>query len=458
MSKTLIASISGIRGIFGSGLDAETIVRYAAAYGTWIRRRARGTEKPLVVVGRDGRVTGPISLSLTIAALQSTGCDVINADLATTPTVEMAVIKENAGGGIILSASHNPVEWNALKLLNDRGEFLSAEEGEEVLDIAHGEGPEYVSYAEIGEVQQRDYLDYHIEAILNLPYIKADEIAGRNFRVVVDGINSIGGVAVPALLKRLGVPAENITCLNCEPTGIFAHEAEPLPENVGDLMQAVRVSKADLGIAVDPDADRLAFVADGGEYLGEELTQVVVADFMWRFKSGPFVTNLSSSRAIDDVAARYGQTVYRSAVGEINVVKKMQAVDAILGGEGNGGVILPDLHYGRDALVGIAMVLQHLTNQETTLSRIKKDLPHYVIAKHKLPIEGRDPDKLLASMTARYRNEADTTDGVKINFESSWVHLRKSNTEPIIRIYTEAASEDEAAELARRFKQELTSA
>lgn len=458
MSKTLIASISGIRGIFGRGLDSETLVRYAAAYGTWVRQRTGPARKPVVVVGRDGRVTGSICLSLTISALQSTGCDVLDADLSTTPTIEMAVLKEKADGGIILSASHNPVEWNALKLLNDRGEFLSAEEGAAVLDIAHGGGPEYVDYSEVGSVERRDYLDYHIDAILDLPYIDPEVISRRGFRIVVDGINSVGGIAVPALLERLGVRQQDITCLNCEPTGLFAHEAEPLPENVGDLMAAVRDSGADLGIAVDPDVDRLAFVTDGGDYLGEELTQVVTADFLWRIEPGPFVTNLSSSRAIDDVAARHGQTVHRSAVGEINVVKKMQAVGAILGGEGNGGVIVPELHYGRDALVGIAMVLQHLTNLDTSLSAVKRDLPRYVIAKNKLSIEGRDPDRLLAAMTDRYRDEADTTDGVKISFESGWVHLRKSNTEPIIRIYTEASTREEADALASRFMDELTSA
>lgn len=456
MDKTLIASISGIRGIFGRGLDPLTLSNYAAAYGTWCRSTITDDRRPVVVVGRDGRTTGPVCSALTIATLQSCGCDVIDAGLASTPTVEMGVILSQADGGIILSASHNPAEWNALKLLNRKGEFLSPEEASTVLSIADRGDVRFVTHEEIGEVTERDFLNAHIDAILDLPFIDASATASRDFRIVVDGINSVGGIAIPALLERLGVKSDNIICLNCEPTGHFAHEAEPLPGNLTDLIDAVASHDADLGIAIDPDADRLALVMDGGAYMSEELTQVVAADFLWRFRPGPFVTNLSSSRAIDDLAARYGQDVHRSAVGEINVVKKMQAVDAVLGGEGNGGVILPDLHHGRDALVGVAIVLQHLANTGKSLSELRSELPSYTIAKHKISVAGLDPDALLAAMAERYA-EADTTDGVKINLDKSWVHLRKSNTEPILRIYTEAGSQSEADALAERFKTELQS-
>src|SRR5690606_1997958 len=295
-----------------------------------------------------------------VSTLQATGCDVVNADLATTPTVEMAVLAEGAAGGVMLSASHNPAEWNALKLFNEKGEFLGPDEAREVIRLADEGEPAYVGYDAIGGYRRHEYLDHHIEQLLALDFIDADRIRERDFKVVVDGINSVGALAIPALLRRLGVRDENIVLLNGEPTGRFAHVAEPLPENLTDLTRRVADEGADLGIAVDPDADRLALVEDGGRYLSEELTQVVAADFLWRRRSGPFVTNLSSSRAIEDVAQRYGNAVYRSPVGEINVVKKMQEVGAVLGGEGNGGVILPELHYGRDALVGVAMVLQHL--------------------------------------------------------------------------------------------------
>jgi phosphomannomutase len=454
MDRTLIATISGIRGIFGRGLDPATLVRYVSAYGAWVVRNHSGDTRPTVIVGRDGRSTGAVCAALTVATLQSCGCDVVDAGMATTPTVEMAVIQSKAAGGIILSASHNPAEWNALKLLNSAGEFLSPAEAEVVLAIADAGEAVYVTHDKIGTVESRDFLDDHIEAILALPFIDPEAIANRRFRVVVDGINSIGGIAVPALLTRLGIPSENITCLHCEPTGQFAHEAEPLPGNLVGLIEAVREHEADLGIAVDPDVDRLALVLDGGTYMSEELTQVVAADFLWRIRSGPFVTNLSSSRAIDDLAQRHGQEVYRSAVGEINVVKKMQAVDATLGGEGNGGVILPDLHYGRDALAGIAIVLQHLANTGMRLSELRATLPNYTIAKHKISVRGLDPDRLLDDIASRYP-DADTIDGVKISFERSWVHLRKSNTEPILRIYTEAESAEEADALAKRFEEEL---
>lgn len=460
-SKTLMVSISGIRGIFGAGLDPATLVKYASAYGTWAKRRAdkadSGDFTATIVVGRDARVTGEVCARLVTATLQSCGLDVIDAGLATTPTVEMAVLQENAAGGIILSASHNPEEWNALKLLNERGEFLTPEQGKEVIQIAEDDASVAVGYEALGSYHEQDYLDAHIEAILALPFIDAGVIAQRGFKVVVDGINSVGAIALPRLLEALG--ASEVVLLNGEVNGRFAHVAEPLPENLVETISAVGEVGADVGFVVDPDADRLALISDGGVYVSEELTQVLAADFLWRKRDGAFVTNLSSSRAIEDVAARYGQDVHRSAVGEINVVQKMQAVDASLGGEGNGGVILPDLHYGRDALVGVAMILQHLAEADTSLSAWKAEMPSYAIVKQKTPIEGLDADALLAAVAERYAGEGsakvDTTDGVKIDLDEGWVHLRKSNTEPIIRVYSEAETADAAKRLGERFMGEL---
>ena len=459
-SGTLIVSISGIRGIFGDGLDPSVLVKYAGAFGTWCRRRADAAgQEPVIVVGRDARVSGPVCMQIVAATLRSAGCDVIDAGLSPTPTVEMAVLAEKAAGGIVLSASHNPAEWNALKLLNEKGEFLSAEEGQAVIDLAEAGKAETVPYDALGSFRSHDYLPHHIAQIKALEFIDTEAIVERDFSVVVDGINSVGAIAIPRLLQALGVQGEHVTVLNGEPTGHFAHPAEPLPENVTELTKAVPAQGADLGIAVDPDADRLALVDNEGRYVLEELTQVIAADFLWGVRDGPFVTNLSSSRAIDDVAARRGQPVHRSAVGEINVVNKMQAVGATLGGEGNGGVILPDLHYGRDALVGTAMVLQHLANEATTLAAVHDALPHYAIVKDKLPLDGLDVDRLLGLMEQRYQAADDasisTVDGVKISFPTSWVHLRASNTEPILRIYAEAATADEARSLVDRFKDEL---
>ncbi|MBT8399985.1 MAG: phosphoglucosamine mutase [Rhodothermia bacterium] len=452
--NTLIASISGIRGIFGSGLSPEILVKYASAFAQWCVESGGGGRT--VVVGRDARVTGDICSRIVTGTLASAGLDVVDAGLATTPTVEMAVIKEEAVGGIVFSASHNPAEWNALKLLNRKGEFLSPEEGARVLDLAEAGTDPTVGYQSVGGIVRRDFLDHHIEAILSLPFIEPGVIGDRGFRVVVDGVNSVGGVAVPALLNRLGIV--DVTCVNCEPTGIFAHPAEPLPENLAGTLDVVREVGADIGIVVDPDADRLALIEPGGRYMSEELTQVLAADFMWRFRNGPFATNLSSSRAIEDVAARYGQEVYRSAVGEINVVRRMQEVGAVLGGEGNGGVILPDLHYGRDALVGVAMVLQHLAGEQISLSEVRESLPAYHIIKRKIEIGSADPGALLRTMAERYESErVDLTDGVKIDFDEGWVHMRRSNTEPIMRIYAEAGGLEEAEGLAARFVAELGS-
>ena len=457
MSTTLIASVSGIRGIFGNGLDPEVLVRYTGAYGVWCRLCAAYEGRdPVVVVGRDARVTGEVCASIVIATLRSAGIDVVDTGLATTPTVEMAVTALGASGGIVLSASHNPPEWNALKLLNAKGEFLSPGEGRDVLCLAENEEADVAAWNRLGEYRQEDFLAYHIDRILALEYIDVDTIARKDFSVVIDGVNSVGGIALPALLKRLGVREERIRCLHCEPTGRFAHPAEPLPEHLSELTETVAAMDADAGFAVDPDADRLALVADGGTYMGEELTQVIAAEFMWRLREGPFVTNLSSSRAIDDVAASFGQQVFRSPVGEIHVVKKMQEAGAVLGGEGNGGVILPDLHYGRDALAGAALVLQHMANRSESLSAMKARLPKYVLSKNKAPVGERDPGILLAALAERYReHDTNTIDGLKIDFEDAWVHLRKSNTEPIVRVYAEAPSQERASALAARFIAEI---
>lgn len=456
--KTLMVSISGIRGIWAAGLDVPTLTKYAGAYATWILQQCdeRGLS-PTVVIGRDARVTGDVVSQLVAATLRSAGLDVVDAGLATTPTVEMAVLFERAAGGIIFSASHNPAEWNALKLLNDRGEFLTPEQAAAMQALADDE-PTTAPFDALGSYAQKDFLQAHIDAVLDLPYVDADAVRARGFKVAVDGVDSVGGVAVPALLRALGV--DDVVCLNCEPTGRFSHDPEPLPQNLTGIIEAVGAQQCDLGIVVDPDADRLALVADGGTYVSEELTQVAAADFLWRHKQGPFVTNLSSSRAIEDVAERHGQQSHRSAVGEINVVEKMKEVEAVLGGEGNGGVILPDLHYGRDALAGVALVLTHLASEGIAMSEWREQLPTYHMGKHKLDARSFDVDAALSRLAERYQNEAgvrvSTVDGVKIDLPDGWVHLRKSNTEPIVRVYSEAPSADEADALAERFKAELT--
>ncbi|SHK14847.1 phosphoglucosamine mutase [Rhodothermus profundi] len=453
MAKTLIASISGIRGIFGNGLGPSELVRYAAAFGAWLRQQVEG-RRPRVVVGRDGRVTGSVCARFVTATLQSVGCDVVDADLATTPTVEVAVLAAEADGGVVLSASHNPAEWNALKLLNRRGEFLTPDEARQVLALADAGAMPLVSWEQLGCYEQRDFLEEHVQRILALDFIEPERIRRRHFRVVVDGINSVGAIALPLLLRRLGVA--EVLLLNGEPNGRFAHPPEPLPEHLHETIQTVARTEADLGLVVDPDADRLALIANGGVYVSEELTQVIAADFLWRFREGPFVTNLSSSRAIEEVAARYGMPVYRAAVGEINVVQKMKEVGAILGGEGNGGVILPDVHYGRDALVGTAMVLQHLANLEQSLAEFVATLPRYAMVKHKLPLAHLDVEQALQRLARRYAHaRISTLDGLKIDLEEGWVHLRKSNTEPILRIYAEARTPEEAAALVQRFVEEM---
>jgi phosphomannomutase len=408
------------------------------------------------VVGRDARPSGEACAQIVIGTLRGMGCNVLDLGLATTPTVEMAVLKEKAAGGIILSASHNPEEWNALKLLNERGEFLSPEQGEAVIDRAESGPVRPAQHPNVGGYRTWDALPHHIDAILGLDLIDPTRIAAQNLTVVVDGINSVGGIALPRLLHRLGVAEEHVHCLHCEPTGRFAHPAEPRPAHLTELTEAVPDLGADLGLAVDPDVDRLALVDDRGRFVLEELTQVLAADFIWGHREGPFVTNLSSSRAIDDVAARHDQPVYRSAVGEINVVQRMHETDAVLGGEGNGGVIVPDLHYGRDALAGTALILQHLAETDRPLSALHDALPHYAMVKDQLPLPNLAPDRLLKEMAQR-QDEGDlsTIDGLKIDFDDRWVHMRPSNTEPILRVYAEAPTEADAQSLADRFKTRL---
>ncbi|MDE2729936.1 MAG: phosphoglucosamine mutase [Bacteroidota bacterium] len=442
---TLIESVSGIRGIFGAGLDAGVLVRYALAFGTWCRRRT-GEANCTVVVGRDARVSGEICAQIVTATLRSVGINVVDAGLACTPTVAMGVLMERAQGGIILSASHNPEQWNALKLLNSRSEFLAPDEVLELQRLARNMEPPSHADIPIGSLRVRNFTDPHIEAICRLDFVDIKAIAERDFSVAVDGINSVGAIALPRLLKRLGVRSVHV--INGDVSGRFAHPAEPLPEHLEGTMAFVRQVEADLGLVVDPDADRLALIDDNGCYVSEELTQVIAADFLWQRRTGPFVTNLSSSRAIDDLAARYGEKVHRSAVGEINVVKAMQAHEAVLGGEGNGGVILPDLHYGRDALVGAAIVLQQLADRGEPLSQYRQSLPAYVISKNKLTVD--TPDEVLSAFADRHAaRDISTVDGVKVNFDVGWVHIRKSNTEPIIRIYAEARTRASADDLAR---------
>ncbi len=454
MSSTLVVSISGIRGIVGKGLDPAVIVRFASAYGDLMLRSA--AEAPTVVVGRDARVSGPVCSELVINTLRAQGIHVIDAGLASTPTVEMAVISVGATGGIVLSASHNPAEWNALKLLNSKGEFLSPRDASELIAAAELPTRKWAQWDSLGSVRSHDFLDSHVSAIMDLPEINAERIATRDFRVVVDAVNSVGGIAIPAILRALGVRDEQIIRLHCEPTGRFAHPAEPLPENLTEICERVATEEADLGLVVDPDADRLALIADGGVYVSEELTQVLAADFWWQHHSGPFATNLSSSRAIERVAAKHGQDVFRSAVGEINVVEEMKRVGAAIGGEGNGGVILPDLHYGRDALVGVALILQHLVDSGSTLSELVASMPDLKIVKMKTDIGDLDPDALLARMAKAYQGERTSTiDGVKIDLDEGWVHMRKSNTEPIIRVYAEAETDAAAKTLGERFMAEL---
>ena len=453
---TLIKSISGIRGTIGgkpgTNLTPVDIVECTAGFGTWIKKRHTN---PKVIVGRDGRITGKLVSDLAVNTLISMGIDVVDLGLSTTPTVEIAVTEEKASAGIIFTASHNPKQWNALKFLNSKGEFISAADGQEIIDYISGGDLTFVEVDDLGSVSQdNSYIDKHIDMILDLDYVDGDSIRAKNFTVVVDCINSTGAISVPPLLEKLGC---NIHLINAEITGDFAHNPEPRPEHLIDLSNKVKELNADLGISVDPDVDRLAFVCDDGSMFGEEYTLVAVADSILTKKPGNTVSNLSSTRALADVTHKHGMIYTASAVGEVNVVTAMKETNAVIGGEGNGGVILPDLHYGRDALAGIALMLDLLAGKGISISELKKTYPEYSIVKDKIQLTPEiDVDHLLAETAKVYASEKlNTVDGLKIDFDHGWIHMRKSNTEPIIRVYSEAASATDAQALADGIKKEI---
>lgn len=455
---TLIKSISGFRGTIGGrigeNLTPQDIVECTAAFGQWI---ATKSGRPKMVVGRDGRISGEIVSQLVVSTLRSVGIDVIDLGLSTTPTVEMAVPAEGAGGGIVLTASHNPREWNALKLLNHKGEFISAADGAEVLQMVSQNAVEYVPVDRLGRYSKDDsYIQKHIEAILALPLTDINAIRAKKFHVVVDAVNSTGAISVPPLLEALGC---TVLLLNGEMNGQFAHNPEPLREHLGELATEVKRQKAHLGIAVDPDVDRLVFMCEDGELFGEEYTLVAVADYVLSKRNGGnTVSNLSSTRALRDVTARYGGQYFAAAVGEVNVVEKMKAVNAVIGGEGNGGVILPDLHYGRDALAGIALFLSLLANSGKQISTLRRAYPSYEMFKGKIERSSDiDLSKIFVFLQDKYKKiaEINTEDGLKLDFEEGWVHLRPSNTEPIIRVYAESISQSVATSLARKIMEDI---
>lgn len=449
---TLIKSISGIRGTIGGkagdSLTPIDIVKFTAAYGSWVINK---TQNKKIVLGRDARISGEMVNNLVVGTLQGLGIEVIDLGLSTTPTVEIAVPMENAGGGIILTASHNPKQWNALKLLNEKGEFISDNDGKEVLEIAENADFVFADVYELGKVTNNDtYLQKHIDVILALPLVDVEAIRNANFKIAIDCVNSSGGIFVPALLKALGV--KTIYELYCEPNGEFPHNPEPLPENLTEIAKVVQEKRADLGIVVDPDVDRLCFVNEDGSMFGEEYTLVAVADYILKNNPGNAVSNLSSTRALRDVTEKAGGAYFASAVGEVNVVNQMKASNAMIGGEGNGGIIYPELHYGRDALVGIALFLTHLAKFGKSISILRSTYPAYHISKNKITLTPEmDIDNLLVKVQEKYKNEKTSTiDGLKIDFENEWVHLRRSNTEPIIRIYSEAENETTAENLAKK--------
>ncbi len=455
---TLIKSISGIRGTVGGAagenLTPPDIVKFTTAYVRFIAARCP-SGKPTIVIGRDARISGELVADLVEGTLLACGADVINVGLCTTPGTEMTIITYKADGGIILTASHNPRQWNALKLLNADGEFLNDSEGKQVLALAEESGYAYPAIDAIGHVISREpFNDKHIEQVLALPAVEVETVRKRRFKVVIDAVNSVGGIVMPRLLRALGC---EVVELNCEPTGEFAHNPEPLPQHLTEISQVIVREKADLGIVVDPDVDRLAFVNEDGSMFVEEYTLVAVADYILSLKPGATVSNLSSSRALRDVTERYGCRYYASAVGEVNVTTKMKEVGAVIGGEGNGGVIYPELHYGRDALVGTALFLTYLAKKGMTMTQLRATYPSYFASKNKIELTPAiDVDKVLREVKAHYAGEkVNDIDGVKIDFPDNWVHLRKSNTEPIIRIYTEAHSMEEADALAQRFIAEI---
>jgi len=455
---TLIKSISGIRGTIGGkvdqGLTPVDAVKFAAAYGTWLINKGNAKK---VIIGRDARISGPMIQSIVSATLTGLGIDVVDLGLSTTPTVEMAVPAENAGGGIILTASHNPKQWNALKLLNEKGEFISGGDGNDILEIASKDDYVFAEVDKLGKITEQDYLDYHIDKILEIPFVDVEAIKARNFKLVIDCVNSVGGIAIPALLKRLGV--EQVEEMYCEPTGLFPHNPEPLPEHLTEISSQITRTNADLGIVVDPDVDRLAMVCEDGSMFGEEYTLVAVADYILKHKKGNTVSNLSSTRALRDVTRNHGAEYNASAVGEVNVVTMMKETNAVIGGEGNGGIIYPGLHYGRDALVGIALFLSHMAKENKVASSLRASYPSYFMYKGKIQlVDGIDVDQILAEIKEKYKNEEiNTVDGVKIEFENEWVHLRKSNTEPIIRIYAEGQSETIAQNVGNKLTDDIKS-
>lgn len=455
---TLIKSISGIRGTIGGrpgdNLTPLDAVKFAAAYGLWLKDYSK-KDKLKVVIGRDARLSGEMIQNLVVSTLIGLGIDVIDLNLSTTPTVEIAVPLENADGGIILTASHNPKQWNALKLLNGKGEFLDAGQGAKILDIAEKEEFEFSEVDGLGEITRNDaYIDIHIDEVLNLSLVDEDTIRKAKFKVVVDGVNSTGGIAIPKLLDALGV---EVVKLYCDPTGHFPHNPEPLKEHLGDICKLVVEERADFGIVVDPDVDRLAFISEDGEMFGEEYTLVACADYVLGKTKGNTVSNLSSSRALRDITEKHGGKYEAAAVGEVNVVAKMKANKAIIGGEGNGGIIYPESHYGRDSLVGTALFLMLMAERGGTVSELRASYPSYFMGKKKIELTpGLDVDGILKAMAEKYKNEdISTIDGVKIDFPENWVHLRKSNTEPIIRIYTEAKSQSQADGLGDRIISEI---
>lgn len=450
---TLIKSISGIRGTIG-GVPGENLtpldaVKFAAAYGTWLQKEHPKTKSLSVVLGRDARISGEMIQNLVSNTLVGMGINIIDLGLSTTPTVEMAVPNEEAQGGIILTASHNPKQWNALKLLNQKGEFLNADQGAEILTTAEKEDFNFAEVDYLGKVMTNSaYIDFHIEKVLAHPLVNINKVKKAKFKVVFDGVNSTGGISIPPLLEALGV---EVVKLYCEPNGIFPHNPEPLAKHLTELSKEVKKHQADLGITVDPDVDRLAFMDENGKMFGEEYTLVAVADYVLSKEKGNTVSNLSSSRALRDVTEKHGGTYYASAVGEVNVVAKMKKVNAVIGGEGNGGIIDPKLHYGRDSLIGVALFLSHLAEKNMNVSALRATYPSYFMAKEKIELTPQiNVDSILEEMAKQYASEdVSTIDGVKIDFPENWVHLRKSNTEPIIRVYTEAKSQDEANELAK---------
>lgn len=456
---SLVKSISGIRGTvggpIGDGLSPVDIVKFTTGYAFWLKRY-RGKERCTVVVGRDARISGPMVSSIVVGTLMGCGCDVVNIGLATTPTTELAVTMEGADGGIIITASHNPKHWNALKLLNERGEFLSKKEGEEMLEMSERTDVVYPEVDALGTcVEKNDYIEKHIEAVLKLKLVDVEAIKKANFKVAIDCVNSVGGIAIPALLKALGV--EKVECLNCEPTGRFAHNPEPLPEHLTEIAEHIRKSGADVGFVVDPDVDRLAMIQETGEMFGEEYTLVSVADYVLQHTPGNTVSNLSSTRALADMTRARGGEYNAAAVGEVNVVEKMKATNAVIGGEGNGGVIYPECHYGRDALVGIALFLTNLAHTGKKVSELRTTYPNYCISKNRIDLKpGIDIEGVFMVIKGCYKQfKVTDIDGVKIDFPQGWVHLRKSNTEPIIRVYSEAATMEQADKFAHAIMDEI---